>query len=149
MHKQAGTGVGNHQRHKHTINASPPTQANNPTRATNGNPPARPLHMHLTITHITPHPVLPRHQPQIQQHGTHRGRDRDPRSAHTTETEAPGKPPGTRKEAQTQQHWRTGTEQRKQNERNLRCSKPRKQSHRRPYISVSLKQDAWIVNPDI
>ena len=34
----------------HTINASPPTQANNDTRATNGNFPARPQHMHLTNT---------------------------------------------------------------------------------------------------
>ena len=34
----------------HTTNASPPTQANNATRATNGNPPARSRHMHLTNT---------------------------------------------------------------------------------------------------
>ena len=38
--------------HTHTINASPPTQANNATRATNGNPPARPLYMHLNNTPV-------------------------------------------------------------------------------------------------
>ena len=72
----------------HTTNASPPTQANNATRATNGNPPARSRHMHLTNTPHTEHPVLLRHQPHTQRHGTHSGRDRDPRSTHTTETEA-------------------------------------------------------------
>ena len=95
MHKQAGTRAGNHQRHTHTTNASPPTQANNATRATNGNPPARPPHMHLTNTL---HPVLPRHQPQTQRHGTHCGRDMD-RAAHTKLK--PGQPPGARDEAQT------------------------------------------------
>ena len=44
-------------------------------------------------THITPRPVSPRHHPQTRQHGTHHGRDRDPRSAHTTEIEAPGATP--------------------------------------------------------
>ena len=66
-------------------------QANHATRATNGNPPTSPLYKHLTHhthSHITSHPVPPRHQKQTQEHGTHRGRDRDPRSAHTNETEA-------------------------------------------------------------
>ena len=55
MHKQAGTRAGNHHRHTRTINVSPPTQAKNATRATNGNPPTRPLYMHLTRTPHTNH----------------------------------------------------------------------------------------------
>ena len=38
--------------------------------------------------HITPHLVPPKHLSQIRQHDTHCRRDRDPRSADTTETEA-------------------------------------------------------------
>ena len=72
----------------------------------------------------TPHPVPPRHQPQTGQHGIHRGRNRDLRSADTTETEAQEQHPGAHNQAQTPQRRRTGTEQTKQNERNLRCSKP-------------------------
>ena len=67
MHKQAGTRAGNHERHTRTINVSPPTQANNATRATNGNPPTRPLYMNLTNTPNTNHTapwVPPTHQPQ-------------------------------------------------------------------------------------
>ena len=41
--------------HTHTINANPPTQANNAARVTNGSPPARPLHMHLNNTPYTHH----------------------------------------------------------------------------------------------
>ena len=48
MHKQAGSRAGNHQRH--TTNASPPTQADNATRAKNGNPPTGPLYKHLPNT---------------------------------------------------------------------------------------------------
>ena len=54
-HKQSITRAGSHQRHTRTINASTSTQAKNPTRATNGNHPARPLHMHLTNTPHTHH----------------------------------------------------------------------------------------------
>ena len=36
--------------HTYTINASALTEAHSATRATNSNPPARPLHMHLTNT---------------------------------------------------------------------------------------------------
>ena len=51
---QAGTREGNHQRHTHTINASPPSKANNATLATKGNPPAR-LYTHLNNTPHTHH----------------------------------------------------------------------------------------------
>ena len=54
MHKQAGTRARNHQRHTYTLNASPPTQAKNATRATNSNPP-RPLYKHLTNTPLSHH----------------------------------------------------------------------------------------------
>ena len=40
--QQSGTKTGNRRRDTR-INASPPTQANHPARATNGNPPTRPL----------------------------------------------------------------------------------------------------------
>ena len=55
MHKPAGTTAGNHQRHTHTINVSPPTKVNKATRASNGNPAARLLHTHLTNTPHTHH----------------------------------------------------------------------------------------------
>ena len=48
MRKQSGTRAGNDQRHTHTINFSPQTQANNAARATNGKLPTRLLYMHLT-----------------------------------------------------------------------------------------------------
>ena len=41
-------------------------------------------------TRITLHPVPRRHQAQIRQHGTHRRRNRNPPSGHTTKSEAPG-----------------------------------------------------------
>ena len=60
----------------------------------NGNPPIRLLHTHPTMTPHThhTHPVPPRHQPQIRQHGTHRGRNKDLHGVHTTGIEAPGQP---------------------------------------------------------
>ena len=48
MHQQTGTREGNSQRHTRTVHVSAPTQANTAARATNGNPPTRPLYMHLT-----------------------------------------------------------------------------------------------------
>ena len=58
--------------------------------------------------HLTPHPVPSRQQPQTQQLGPHNGCNMDPRSAHTTETEAREQPltpnpPGARNQAQTPQ----------------------------------------------
>ena len=57
-HKQAGTRAGNYQRHTFTINVSPPTQANNATRATNGNPPdqaaVRASNQYTTLTSHSP-----------------------------------------------------------------------------------------------
>ena len=49
-HKKVGTTAKLPKAPTHTINVSPPMQTNNATRATNGNFPARPLHMHLTNT---------------------------------------------------------------------------------------------------
>ena len=50
MYGQSETRAGKHRRHKRTINVSSPTQANNATRATNSNLPARPLYMNVTST---------------------------------------------------------------------------------------------------
>ena len=69
----------------------------------------------------------PRHQTQTQGHGTHRGRDRDPRSAQTTETEALGQPPAPVMKPRQGSAGALGCN--KQNGRNLRRSKPRTQSH--------------------
>ena len=52
---------------------------------------------------ITPQPVLSRHQDQTSQHDTHCGRDRDRPSAHSIESEAPGRPPCAQKHVQTLQ----------------------------------------------
>ena len=60
-------------------------------------------------TRITPHPVPPRHQAQIRQHGTHHRRNRNPPSAQTTEIEALGQPPSARNHAQTPQRRRART----------------------------------------
>ena len=66
-----------------------PTNAGQPhsTRRKEGSNP--PNHR----TRITPHPVPPRHQTQTHGRGSHRGRVRNPRSADTTETEAPQRHP--------------------------------------------------------
>ena len=62
------------------------------------------------------HHTAPRHQAQTQGHGTRHRRDKDPCSAHTTNTEAPMMKPT---------HGSTGTlGSNKQNRRNLKRSKP-------------------------
>ena len=85
MRRQSETRAGNHRRHTRTINASPPTQANNAARAANSNHPTRPLYMHLIGTPHTHHTVpcankapgtdkAARHPPWVQQEpvqGTH------------------------------------------------------------------------------
>ena len=111
--------------HALTISASPPTQANKATRAINGNSTARPLHMHLTRhTHITPHSVPPKHQPQIQRHGTHAAHIQlKPRSR--------GNPPAP---VMKPRHRSAGVMGRnKQNRRNLGRSKLRTRSHTCPF----------------
>ena len=45
-------------------------------------------------SHITPHPVPSEHSTETHVRGTHHGHDKEPRSARTTETAAPGQPPG-------------------------------------------------------
>ena len=103
MCKQAGTKAINHQRHTRTINVSPPMQANNATRAINCNPPTRPLRMQLTRTLHTHHTTPCATKAPATNTGA-----RHPRSAHTTESEAPGQPPGARNQAQTPQRRRAG-----------------------------------------
>ena len=93
--------------HTHTINASPPQQANNTTRATNGNPATRPLYMHLPNTPHTHHTApCATEAPATDTAARHPPvpRDRNPCSAHTTEPKAPGQPRGARYEAKTPQH---------------------------------------------
>ena len=87
---QAGTRVGNHERHTHrreTTGSQHHTSGkpqNTPTQATNGNPPARALHMHPTRTphmhHSTTHAA--KFAP-IDQHGPDRGQSRNHPRVHT------------------------------------------------------------------
>ena len=83
MHKQAGTRTGNHQRltqqtpaHQRRLTTlnEPQTAIPQPGRCTG----IQPTHH----THIIPPDGPPWHQTQTQGHGSHRGRDMDPHSAH-------------------------------------------------------------------
>ena len=113
MLQQSGTIAGNRQRHTRTINASPPTQANHAARPANGNPPTRPLYMHLARTHhtvpcATKAPATAWHPPRAQQGPA--------RSTHTTQIEAPGQPLGAWNHTQIPQRQRTGTQRTKRTE---------------------------------
>ena len=74
----------------HTTNASPSTQAYNATSHKRQSPNQTSVKASNQHTTLTSHPVPPRHQTQTQGCGTHRGRDKEPRSADTTDTEALG-----------------------------------------------------------
>ena len=101
MHKHLRTRAGNYRRHSRIRNASTPMQASIAARAPQ---PGCNTCTYQDTTHASPpHPVLPRHQAKLVQHGTHLGRNRNPHSAPTTEIEVSVQPLGTRNRVQTPQ----------------------------------------------
>ena len=109
---------------------SPPTEANNATRATNGNPPTRPLYKNLTNT---PHRTL------CHRGTRHRHRGAAPTAGATGTCAAhtqlkPGRRGNPPAPMMKPRHGCVGALGRnKQNGRNLRRSKPRTQLHAHTY----------------
>ena len=134
MHKRAGTRAGNHQRHTRTINVSPPTQANNATRATNGNS-LTPIPDQTAVKASTQHTTLTSHRTLCHRGTRQRHRGAAPTTgttgSHTVHIQLKprrrDKPPAP---VMKPQHASAGALGRnRQNVRTLGRSRPRTQPH--------------------